>query len=108
MYNKIILFLITVCGILALNSCSSLKKGLGIEKEIPNEFLIEKRDPLVLPPDYKMLPPGSKEKTQEAKQSKNSLKSILDKNLNNKESPNKPANSSLSVDLEKEILKQIK
>ena len=55
-----------------------------------------------------MLPPGSKEKTQEAKQSKNSLKSILDKNLNNKESPNKPANSSLSVDLEKEILKQIK
>ena len=45
MYNKIILFLIAVCGILALNSCSSLKKGLGIEKEIPNEFLIEKRDP---------------------------------------------------------------
>ena len=57
MRNKIFLFLITIFGILALNSCSDIKKGFGIEKEIPNEFLIEKKAPLVMPPEYKFLPP---------------------------------------------------
>ena len=40
--------------------CETVKKGLGMEKDKPNEFLIEKRDPLVLPPNYKILPPDSK------------------------------------------------
>ena len=107
MRNKISLFLITISSMLLLNSCSELKKGLGIEKDSPNEFLIEKRGPLTLPPDYQILPPDSQSKTEEVKKSSASLKSVLDQNLNTKESQGKTENSA-TVDVEKEILKQIK
>jgi len=107
MRNKISLFLIIISSTLLLNSCLELKKGLGIEKDSPNEFLIEKRGALTLPPDYQMLPPDSKSKIKEVKKSSASLKSVLDQNLNTKESQGKTANSA-TVDMEKEILKQIK
>ena len=107
MSNKISLFLITIFGILALNSCSDIKKGFGIEKEIPNEFLIEKKAALTLPPDYKLLPPDSQVKIQDEKKSTNSLKQILDNNSNNKKSLSESGDNT-SSDIEKEILKQIK
>ena len=87
-----------------LGSCSDLKKGLGVEKDAPNEFLIEKREPLSLPPDYKMLPPDSNiNKNQSSTQS--SLKSIIDTNLNNNKNI---TTQQKSTDIEKNILNQIK
>ena len=88
--------------------CSSFKKGLGIEKDKPNEFLIEKRDPLVLPPDYKILPPDSKIAKEEIKE--NSLKSVLDQSLTKEKKLSNSKNSNIqsSSSLEDEILKQIK
>ena len=56
------LFTIALLLILSLSSCTSVKKTLGLEKDVPNEFLIEKRDPLTLPPDYNILPPDSNAK----------------------------------------------
>ena len=86
------------------SGCEALKKGMGLSKDKPNEFLIEKRDPLVLPPDYEILPPDSK---TVKKEKENSLKSVLDQSLSkNKEPSNSPSNSSSS--LEESILKQIK
>jgi len=107
MSNKISLFLIVIVGLLALNSCSDIKKGLGMEKNLPNEFLIEKKAPLVMPPEYRLLPPDSETKIKEAKKSKNSLKEVLDKNLNMKEPEIKSAGNA-SADIEKEIIKKIK
>ena len=107
MSNKISLFLIVIVGLLALNSCSGIKKGLGIEKDSPNEFLIEKKAPLVIPPEYKLLPPDSETKIKEIKKSNNSLKEVLDKNLNMKESETKPSGNA-PADIEKEIIKQLK
>ena len=87
-----------------LGSCSDLKKGLGVEKDAPNEFLIEKRETLALPPDYKMLPPDSTiNKNQSSTQS--SLKSIIDTNLNNNKNI---TTQQKSTDIEKNILNQIK
>ena len=88
-----------------LTACENVKKGLGIEKDKPNEFLIEKRDSLVLPPNYKIIPPESKSAAKEINE--NSLKSVLDQSLNNK---NEKLNTSKksSTNLEEEILKQIK
>ena len=103
MKNKI--YIICLFLLVLISGCSSLKKGLGIEKDKPNEFLIEKRDPLVLPPDYKILPPDSK--TAEEEKKENSLKSVLDQSLTKaKKSSN--SNSQSSSSLEDEILKQIK
>ena len=58
MYKKIIFLLvstifITSCG----DTLSSVKRGLTGEKSrSTDEFLIKKKDPLILPPDFENLP----------------------------------------------------
>ena len=54
-----------------------------------------------------MLPPYSETKIKEVKKSNNSLKEVLDKNLNMKESETKPSGNA-PADIEKEIIKQLK
>ena len=103
MKNKI--HIICLSLFILVIGCTSFKKGLGIEKDKPNEFLIEKRDPLVLPPDYKILPPDSKTVKKESKE--NSLKSVLDQSLSKNKEPSSSPNNSTS-NLEESILKQIK
>jgi|TARA_B110000503_G_scaffold2294_1_gene3022 hypothetical protein len=112
MKNKQYLIFVIICSMSFLNSCSPLKKGLGLEKDVPNEFLIQKRDSLLLPPDYKMLPPDSQagSRKDEGKESEYSLQSVLNKNLN-KDKEEKPENKydkDISQKTENEILKQIK
>tara|TARA_B110000977_G_C10631662_1_gene320393 strand:- start:87 stop:410 length:324 start_codon:yes stop_codon:yes gene_type:complete len=107
MSNKNLFTIALILG-LSLGSCASFKKNIGMEKDPPNEFLIEKRDPLTLPPDYNILPPDSNAKPNKNKKSTDSLKSIFDKDLNSqKKSSGKtiPANTK---GIENEILKQIK
>ena len=87
-----------------LVSCDSVKKGLGMTKNAPNEFLIEKRDPLVMPPDYKILPPDSKSTAKEAQTKNNSIQSLIDKSIIS----NDKTKQSTTSDLEKEVLNQIK
>jgi hypothetical protein len=108
MQSKILLYLLLVVIPITLNACSKTKKLIGIEKDIPNEFLIEKRDALVFPPDYKILPPNSDSKIDKNKKSNNSLRSILDKNFNQKKKQSSKSTSGNSGDIENEILKQIK
>ena len=46
-------FFVTSCG----NTFSSIKRGITGEKEFSTEeFLVQKKDPLVMPPDYENLP----------------------------------------------------
>ena len=106
MLNKKYLFLI-ITSFLLLNSCSNIQKGIGIEKDVPNEFLIEKKDPLVLPSDYNILPPNGKENKKETKKLGLSIEEILNKDLKNKDLSNS-SNKNNSSNLEEEILKKIK
>ena len=61
MFKKIIylfsiLFLITACG----GTWDSVKRGLTGQKEnSTDEFLVEKKDPLILPPNFEDLPAPS-------------------------------------------------
>ena len=50
--------LLTFFGLLfLLSSCQSAKEGLaGRKKDNTDEFLVQKKNPLVLPPDYNDLP----------------------------------------------------
>ena len=42
---------------LAVTSCQSVKNALsGVKKENSDEFLVQKKNPLVLPPDFTDLP----------------------------------------------------
>ncbi len=45
--------------VLALPGCSSVKKELGVGRQSPDEFMVVKRAPLTLPPDYALRPPSS-------------------------------------------------
>lgn len=108
MLNKIILFFILVLNLLILNACADLKKGLGIEKEVPNEFLIEKKESLTLPPDYKLIPPDSINNNSNANKTDDELKSIVNKNIEKENSTKIKSNKNEISEIEKEILKEIK
>ena len=52
-YIIILTFFVASCG----ETGSSIKRGLtGAKKTSADEFLIRKKDPLILPPDYENLP----------------------------------------------------
>ena len=78
---------------LLFTSCASLEdasKVLRNEKiKTTDEFLVEKRDPLVFPPDFEKIPePGTKEKiqTSEEERIKKILKANEQKNVSNSNS----------------------
>ena len=51
--NLIYLFIILI----TLSSCASLKDGLtGTKRSSSDEFLVEKKNPLTLPPEFNKLP----------------------------------------------------
>ena len=53
MYKKLFLFILLI----SLNSCQSVKDALSGKKyESSDEFLVIKKNPLVLPPDFGRLP----------------------------------------------------
>jgi hypothetical protein len=43
---------------LSLGACSNFKQIIGIEKSSPDEFAVESRAPLTVPPDFGLRPPA--------------------------------------------------
>ncbi|WP_440679009.1 DUF3035 domain-containing protein [Candidatus Pelagibacter sp. HIMB1517] len=101
-------FIISTILLFFANSCESLKKGLGLEKDPPDEFLVIKNKPIQVPPDFDLLPPGSKQ-VEVKKDQTNNAKNIVDKNLAaDQNTKNDKIEQSQGADIiEKEILKQI-
>ena len=57
MYKKILYILTIIFFVTSCETMGSVKRGLTGEKQISSdEFLIKKKDPLILPPDYNKLP----------------------------------------------------
>ncbi len=94
--------------ILFLSACSSVKDTLTNKKKpSSDEFLVEKKSPLVVPPDYGKLPKpiiDQKDKTQSDEKNKDEIKKLL----TNKENIPEENNQSESTSLEETILKKIK
>ncbi len=42
---------------LILSGCTDLKRAIGLEHTSPDEFAVESRAPLLMPPDYNLRPP---------------------------------------------------
>ena len=92
-YLVSIIFLITSC-----QTMSSVKRGLTGEKNLStDEFMIEKKDPLIMPPDYENLP------TPEERVANEEETSTFEKSLGTSIEENSPSSSST----EGFILKQI-
>jgi hypothetical protein len=92
----VIALLITSCG----DSFDSVKRGLtGTKKNSTDEFMIQKKDPLILPPDYENLP--SPEEGEIANQEEFSIfEKTLDSSVDE--------SSSQSGSAEESILKKIR
>ena len=91
---------------LFLFSCSGALDGFKLKKKSTSgdEFLIQKKDPLVLPPDFSKLPNPDNE-IKETEQEESQVE-IVFKNDNSVNNENNDTNSS-SSGLEKSILKKI-
>ena len=60
--NKLLL-MVPVLAVV-LSACSSLKNELGMGRNSPDEFMVVKRAPLTLPPEYTLRPPVALDKTK--------------------------------------------
>ena len=102
-YFKLLIFFQLI---LFLYSCSTVKEGFTNQKKSSSdEFLVEKKSPLVMPPDYNDLPvPDQNKETAEINESK--IKDLVTKNENENGENNNSEDGNL--DIEQSILKKIK
>jgi len=91
--NKKTTAITAIIVLLLLSSCKSVKDGLsGRKQNNSDEFLIQKKTPLVLPPDFEKMPvPSSETQVEEIEEEKNIKKLITldsykkkNKKINNK------------------------
>ena len=87
-----------------LCSCGSFKEGFTNQKKnSTDEFLVEKKSPLVMPPSYGELPLPSNENISKKKQTNN-----VEFLINKKKKDEKSENVKSDNNFEKLILKKIK
>ena len=102
--------LLTIIILSFLNSCQSVSEGFTLKKKNNgDEFLVEKKNPLVLPPDYSELPTpeniNSLNKNENITENdKDKFEKIINKSKNIDNSEQKVMSSSI----EESILKNIK
>ena len=102
-YFKLLIFFQLI---LFLYSCSTVKEGFTNQKKSSSdEFLVEKKSPLVMPPDYNDLPvPDQNKETTETNENK--IKDLVTKNENKNGENNN--SEDVNLDIEQLILKKIK
>ena len=104
-FNKIIIlifFLITAC----VETLDDVKKGLGGGKrKTSDEFLVKKKDPLVLPPKWDKLPePGQNMNFEDDIEEATDIEELIQLNKDQKSLTNIKQSGSL----EESVLKQLK
>ena len=100
---KLFKFYIAISIAIILSSCGTVREGFSNQKKNnSDEFLVEKKSPLVMPPDYNELPIPNEEKIE--KETKD-IKSLISKSK--QEEINEDLNKKNSS-FESSILKKIK
>ena len=100
--NKTLVILITI---LFLNSCAGFK--LKKKSSSGEEFLIEKKDPLILPPDYSKLPePNEQKSLPNEEDDKIKLETIFNGDSSNVDSDNKKTGNGIEKSILEKIQKQ--
>ena len=100
--NKLLLIILLVF----FSGCQSLKDGLEGNKKSNSseEFLIEKKNPLILPPEFSKLPTPKSTSLEDSEE----INFDIDKILGKKKNEEQNKSNSSDVSLEKSILKIIK
>ena len=101
-YHKILIFTLIISFL--ISSCSSVQKALDPQrKNNSEEFLVEKKSPLSMPPNFKELPTPKIGKLENEKQN-NDIEDLFKNKTENIENSNK----NIGSNLEKTILDKIK
>ena len=105
MIKNIKLLILIIFSTILVSSCASVQKALDPKnKNGTDEFLVEKKSPLSMPPSFEELPVPSNQKITEVNQT-NSIKSLItDKKISDK----KIINTEADKDFEQSILDKIK
>ena len=100
---KLFKLFIAISIAIILSSCGTVKDAFSNQKKNnSDEFLVEKKSPLVMPPDYNELPLPNEEKMEEET---NDIKSLISKSKQGEIDENSDKKSS---SFEDSILKKIK
>ena len=101
--NRIYYWIFTTLFLLILSGCGTVKEGFkNPKKNTSDEFLIEKKSPLVMPPDFEELPVPKKMKNL-SDIKKNNIKEMIIENKIDENEKNETEKN-----LEESILKKIK
>ena len=91
--------------ILLISSCGTIKEGFkNQKKDSSDEFLVQKKSPLVMPPDYDQLPLPGTINNKDNLTDKENIKDIISKTPKEK---NKSTIEDDNESLERSILKKI-
>ena len=104
MYKKILLILLSITF---LNACQTAKDALQGKNrsDSSDEFLVEKKNPLSMPPDFKELPNPSDENLVSNNIEDGGVKSKIKSQSSNSSSNSSKSNSNKSI--EKSIIDKI-
>ena len=100
------IFILTTTLLILLTSCGAIKEGFGSpKKENSDEFLVEKKMPLKMPPKFNELPKPS-ETNQSINANDNEIKTLIS-NTENKDG-NELQNKKVNKNLKETLLEKIK
>ena len=102
-----IVFLVLLFGLI-LNACGTVKEAFEApRKNSSDEFLIEKKSPLSMPPDFEKLPEPKSKKESGKSEEKSDLQELILKSENNKDLQKSGNQESIGT-LEELIIDKIK
>ena len=104
MIKNIKFLILIILGTIILSNCGLMQQAFDPQnKNTSEEFLIEKKSPLSMPPSFEELPVPSNEKKDQESQI-NNIESLITENNNNE----KLETTDTDKDFEQSILDQIK
>ena len=104
--KKIKIFLFLIIAALILNNCRTVQDAMDPQrKDNTDEFLVEKKSPLSMPPDFEKLPVPKNEKVVEIEE--NNLKKLIVNNQTNSSEISKDSKETVGS-FEKSIIEKIK
>tara|TARA_B100000401_G_C52496002_1_gene572695 strand:+ start:159 stop:485 length:327 start_codon:yes stop_codon:yes gene_type:complete len=101
-------FIISFIFFVSLNSCGVIQDGFSLQKkDNTDEFLVQKKNPLKLPPNFDELPEPNSENMIDNDQKNSEIKSLLNISKNSSNN-NKSNDGSTSKNLQDLLLEKIK
>ena len=104
--KKIFKFTAIITSIIFLTSCGTLKEGFSSQKKKSiDEFLVEKKSPLVMPPDFNELPLPRQPNQVAENEEETEIRSLM---TDNKDTSEDNQNSNQNTNFENSIIEKIK